>query len=152
MNPGQTTSITAENVLGIVHAEYLEAKADNDRKAVARILPIMARMAIYLHKARHLNNHYMTSMEALQSLDHEAQQVMSENMQRIAIEAGWERPPISQPNVVSPGKKRNPPSQNVFLQEALQDKRCKNAGSPQAFQPFPKARMHEGSAPAGVLP
>lgn len=42
---------STEQVLCMLHAEYLVADAIHDRKAKLKLLPIMARLSIQLHKA-----------------------------------------------------------------------------------------------------
>jgi hypothetical protein len=50
MNPATLTPLTAEQVLGLLHMEYLAADAENDRKAKLKILPLMVKMSLQLHK------------------------------------------------------------------------------------------------------
>jgi hypothetical protein len=50
MNPATLAPLTAEQVLGLLHLEYLAADAENDRKSKLKILPLMVKMSLQLHK------------------------------------------------------------------------------------------------------
>jgi hypothetical protein len=114
MRPMTTKPPTLEMILCFMHDMFLKATLVDDVKVQLKLLGMMSRVAMYLHKAKHKNGHYMTSMDALRSLTDEEEAEMMENSKRLAMENGWEEEIIELPD----GRRISMPKESEEMIEA----------------------------------
>lgn len=63
------TPATPEHLLCLMNDLFNKAKEKNNREMQLKILPTMANLSMYLHAQKHKNGNYMTSPEAIRSLN-----------------------------------------------------------------------------------
>lgn len=75
-----SNSPNLEDILQLTFALYKKAELEGETTTQIKLLPMLTRIALYLHKRKHKGDNYMTSREAIESMSQEECNQMTKSL------------------------------------------------------------------------